>query len=152
MKRIVVWTTAFLLCVWLAGESLAGGSKWSQRPAGGNINGSARGGTISRHWKPSAPVAPYYPYHFHRRPYYPYYFYGHNPRSIIIITPSPYYSPYSAPATVVTSEPYYCHMHHVGFVSRVGFLDHVSGTHKIPLETVNSICTDSNESCVVEGY
>jgi hypothetical protein len=145
MKHNLVLTAALATSLWLAGEALAGGPRWSQG-RGGNI---ARGGAIQRNWRPPVFVAPPYPSYYHRH-YYPYY-YGHNPRSIIIITPSLHY-PYSAPFAVVTSEPYYCHMHHVGFVSRVGFLDHISGTHKIPLETANSICADANESCVIEGY
>jgi hypothetical protein len=149
MKRNLILATVFGLSLWLTGEVLAGGSKWSQGRGSGIANGPAQGGTIQRYWRPSVPAAPRYPFYY-RRHYYPYY-YGHNPRSIIIITPSAYY-PYSAPVTVVTSEPYYCYMHHVGFISRVGFLDHISGTHKIPLETANSICTDNNESCVIEGY
>ena len=148
MKRNLVMTTLLLLCLFSAGHALASGSKWSQRRAEGTLNGSVRARTIQRYWSPAVPVVPHYPL-----PYYPrhYYHYGHNPRSIIIITPSSYY-PYSLPAAIVTSEPYYCHMHHVGFVSRVGFLDHISGTHKIPLETANSICTDDKESGVIEGY
>lgn len=151
MKRNLAVATALAICLWLVGEVLAGGPKGSQRRGIGNPNGSVRAGPIERHWKPSLPVAPhYYRWHYPRH-YYPYHHHGHNPRSIIVITPSFYY-PYSAPVTIVTSEPYYCHMHHVGFISRVGFLDHISGTHKIPLETANSICTDANESCVIEGY
>ncbi len=151
MKSNLALTAGLALCLWLAGEGLAGGVKWSQGRSGGTASGAARGVGIPRYWKPAVPVAPNYPLHHHRHQYYPYYHYGHNPRSIIVITPPAHY-PYSAPVTVVTSEPFYCHMHHVGFVSRVGFLDHISGTHKIPLETANSICTDSNESCVIEGY
>jgi hypothetical protein len=85
---------------------------------------------------------------FHHHRFYQF----HDPRSVVIITPSAHYPYYYAPFAVVTSEPFYCHMHHVGFVSRAGFLDHVSGTHKIPLETANSICTEYNESCIIEGY
>ena len=124
--------------------------------AGPRIVGRAgkAGGTrneIPRYRGPAFPVVPHGPFYY--RPYYnyPYAYYGHNPRSVIIITPSTYY-PYYAPVTVVSSEPFYCHMHHVGFVSRVGFLDHISGTHKIPLETADAICTDGNDSCVIEGY
>jgi hypothetical protein len=147
MNRIFVLAVAFAISIWFAGEVVAGGPKWNSGRPGAT---ASRGATFQRYWRPAVPVAPHYPFHYHSQHYYPYH-YGHNPRSIIIITPSPYY-PYSAPATVVTSEPFYCHMHHVGFVSRVGFLDHISGTHKIPLETANSICTDNNESCVIEGY
>ena len=150
MKSTFVLTTLLGLCLWLSGEVLAGGPKWSQGRANGASSGTARGGAIQRYWRP-APVTPQHHFRQHRYDYHPYYHYGHNPRSIIIITPSAYY-PYAAPVTVVTSEPFYCHMHHVGFVSRVGFLDHISGTHKIPLETANSICTDANDSCVIEGY
>ncbi len=149
MKRNLVLVVIFGVSLWLAGDALAGGPRGFQNQTGGTANGGARRGTVQRYWRP-VPVAPHYPFYY-RHSHYPYYYYGHNPRSVIIITPSAYY-PYSAPVTVVTSEPYYCHMHHVGFVSRVGFLDHISGTHKIPLETANSICTDSNESCIIEGY
>jgi hypothetical protein len=150
MKRNLVLILTFGVSLWLAGDGLAGGPKWSLTQAGGTANGSVRGSTVQRYWRP-APAASHYPFYHYRHSHFPYYYYGHNPRSIIIITPSAYY-PYSTPVTVVTSEPYYCHMHHVGFVSRVGFLDHISGTHKIPLETADSICTDSNESCIIEGY
>jgi hypothetical protein len=146
MRRNLIITTAAAVFLWLGGEVLAGGPRWSQGRGGGNVS---RGGTIQRYWRPGVPVVPPYPYYYYPRPYYP--FYGHNPRSIIVITPSRYYQ-YSAPVTIVTSEPYYCHMHHVGFVSRVGFIDHISGTHKIPLETADSICAETNESCVIEGY
>ena len=119
--------------------------------AGGAVAGGGARNEIRRYWRPAFPVAPH-GHFYHRRYYnYPYVYYGHHPRSVIIITPSTYY-PYYAPATVVTSEPFYCHVHHVGFVSRVGFLDHISGTHKIPLETADAICTDGIESCVIEGY
>jgi hypothetical protein len=161
MRRNLLLTTALVICLCFAGEVLASDPKGFPRRGHGNSSAGVRGGTMQHHWRPSAPVAPHHPWHYHprhyhyphyRSDYYPHYYrYGHNPRSIIIITPS-FYHPYSAPVTVVTSEPYYCHMHHVGFVSRVGFLDHISGTHKIPLETANSICTEDNESCVIEGY
>jgi hypothetical protein len=150
MNRNLLLTTALAVSVWLTGEVVAGGPRGSQGRAG-----NSRGGAIQRYWQAPGPVGPTYRYDYHR-PYYPYYsyyphYYGNNPRSIIIITPSRYY-PYAAPFTVLTSEPYYCHMHHVGFISRIGFLDHISGTHKIPLDTANSICAETNESCIIEGY
>jgi hypothetical protein len=153
MKHTLVLTAVLAIFFGLATESVAGAPRRSQSPWTGQVNGRGRGAAIGRYWQPSVPPAPHHRYHAQRHLYYdyPYYFYGHDPRSIII-TPAPYYLPYSAPATIVTSEPYYCQMHHTGFVSRVGFLDHISGTHKIPLETANSICTDANESCVIEGY
>jgi len=138
MKHYLTFTAAIGLLLVLSGEIVAGGRR------------GAPGNNIRRYWGPSVPVRPHYPY-YSRYGYYPYPPHGFNPRSVIIITPSTHY-PYYGPGTVVTSEPFYCHMHHVGFVSRVGFLDHVSGTHKIPLQTVNAICAEGEESCVVEGY
>jgi hypothetical protein len=148
MQRKLVIMIAFGLCLRFPGMVWAGGSTWSQGRGGANLQ---RGGAVQRYWRPAVPVAPDYRGVYHRY-YYPYYYgYGVNPRSIIVITPSSYY-PYGAPVTILTSEPYYCHMHNVGFVSRVGFLDHIGGTHKIPLETASSISTESNESCIIEGY
>jgi hypothetical protein len=119
-----------------------------EAPAGGR--GGAPRGNIQRYWRPYPAVRPFGPF-YSPYGYYPYSYFRHDPRSIIVITPYSQYR-YFAPFTVVTSEPFYCHVHHVGFVSRAGFLDHISGTHKIPLETANSICGDGEESCMIEGY
>lgn len=144
---VVVWSFVEVF----AGPKIGG-------PAGKGGGAVAHGGgrnQVQRSWRPAfraAPIGPVYyrPYYYYN---YPYAYYGHNPRSVIILTPSTTYPYYDyGPVTVVTSEPYYCHMHHVGFVSRVGFLDHISGTHKIPLETADAICSDANDSCVIEGY
>lgn len=123
----------------------------SARRTSGVVAGGGPRHETRRYWKPAFPVAPRGPFYYRRYYTPPYAYYGHNPRSIIIVTPSTYY-PYYAPVTVVTSEPFYCHVHQVGFVSRVGFLDHISGTHKVPLETANAICADGTESCIIEGY
>ena len=152
MKTFLCILTLFGLALLCSAESFAG-PKFAA--PGGAVGGSARG-QIQRYWRPAVPVGPYG--RFYYSPYYyypyPYAFYGQNPRSVIVITPSAYSLDYYGygPATLVTSEPFYCQMHHVGFVSRAGFLDHISGTHKIPLETAASICTENNESCVIEGY
>ena len=152
MKRILTLTFAVGLILLLSGEIAAGGRLGATGPGrvGRGFVGGAPRNNIQRYWRPSSPVGPHYPF-YHRHNFYPHHYFRNDPRSVIIITPSRYY-PYYAPVTVVTSEPFYCHVHHVGFVSRVGFLDHVSGTHKIPLETANSICADGDESCVIEGY
>jgi hypothetical protein len=138
MKRYLTFTAATGLLLLLSGETLAGDRRGAPR------------NNIQRYWRRSVPVRPQSSLHFPHRSY-PHSYFRHDPRSIIIITPSTR-DPYYAPFTVVTSEPFYCHVHHVGFVSRAGFLDHVSGTHKIPLETANSICAADEESCVIEGY
>ena len=159
MNRNLVLATALGLCFWLSAEVLAGGPTLttSSRRAGGARVGIISSTTIQHHGR-----HPHYRtrrHEFHRHNYYShyspynnsYYYRRHDPRSIIIITPSTYYRSH-APVTVVTREPFYCHVHHVGFVSRVGFLDHISGAHRIPLETADTICTDDNTSCVIEGY
>jgi hypothetical protein len=138
MKRYLTVTAAIGLFLLVSGETLAGGRRGAPR------------NNVQRYWRPSAPVRPHSSFHFRHRSY-PHSYFRHDPRSVIIITPYSHY-PYYAPFTVVTSEPFYCHVHHVGFVSRVGFLDHVSGTHRIPLETANSICAEGEESCVIEGH
>lgn len=152
--KVLSSLTVLVVLIVLSGANLFAGP----RIAGPNRKADrivTRGGVrnqIQRSWGPIFPLVPRTPFYY--RPYYynyPRAYYGHNPRSVIVITPSTYY-PYYGPVTVVTSEPYYCHMHHVGFVSRVGFLDHISGIHKIPLDTADAICTDANDSCVIEGY
>jgi len=151
MKRYSTLTSALGLVLLLFGEIGASGPRGAASPGRpGVFMGAAPRHNIQRHWRPSLPFRPQYPFHpgFN---FYPHSYYRYDPRSVIIITPFTYY-PYYAPVTVVTSEPFYCHVHDVGFVSRVGFLDHISGTHKIPLETANSICADGDDSCIIEGY
>ncbi|HEX9661026.1 MAG TPA: hypothetical protein VGB27_01965 [Candidatus Binatia bacterium] len=152
MTRYLTLMSALALILLFSGEIAASGRRGATGPGrvGGHFVGGAPRHNIQRNWRPSLPVRPQYPFHPGYN-FYPYSYYRHDPRSVIIIRPFTYH-PYFAPVTVVTSEPFYCHVHHVGFVSRVGFLDHVSGTHKIPLETANSICADGDESCVIEGY
>lgn len=94
----------------------------------------------------------------HERPapvyVYPYYLPGYYPYSPPFVVVSPYtsYYPYYIPPTVVATLPYFCVLHQTGWVSRAGFLDHVAGTHKLPLETAASICPDGVESCLFPGY
>jgi hypothetical protein len=140
MARILTFIGTIGLIVLLSGEAPAGGRR-----------GGPRGSVVQRYWRPSPAVRPFGPF-YSPHGYYPYSHFRHDPRSIIVITPRSYYPYYYAPFTVVTSDPFYCHVHHVGFISRVGFLDHISGTHKIPLETADAICADGEESCIIEGY
>lgn len=80
-------------------------------------------------------------------PVHPYYYpYGYYPYVV-----SPYTSYYIPPAVVVTA-PYFCTLHQTGWVSRAGFLDHVAGTHKLPLESAAAFCPDGIESCLFPGY
>jgi hypothetical protein len=91
-------------------------------------------------------VNPYPPYYY----YYPYPLTGYYRQPIVVISPA--YNPYYAPQAVVASSPFYCLAHQAGWVSRAGMLDHLSGTHKIPLGIAASVCPDTIESCVVDGY
>jgi hypothetical protein len=90
----------------------------------------------------------YQPYYYYYP--YPYRFTGYYGQPIVVISPA--YYPYYVPQTVVVSSPFYCLAHQAGWVSRAGMLDHLSGTHKIPLATAASVCPDTIESCVVDGY
>ncbi len=158
MKSNLALTMALALSLWLSAEVLAGGPTLTttSRRAGEAHVGVISSTTIQRHWRHPHYRTRGHEFHRHYYDHYSpynniYYYRRHDPRSIIIITPSTRYG-YHAPATIVTSEPFYCHVHHVGFVSRAGFLDHVSGVHKIPLQTADGICADDNASCVIEGY
>lgn len=79
---------------------------------------------------------------------YPYYYQPYYPPVVVI---SPYAQPYILPPTVVINEPYFCVLHNEGFISRVGLLDHLAGTHKIPLAATNNLCPDGG-SCVFPAY
>jgi hypothetical protein len=152
MKRVSAALIAMGLLLWLSGPVLAGGSRASARPGAPKVSRPALGVA------PAPPVLPgrgrhahappgylSYPHHYYYYP--PYYRYYRPP--VVIVAPS-YQYPYYAPATVLLSSPFYCFTHHEGFVSRVGFIDHVGGIHRIPLDTVASLCADGSESCVIE--
>jgi hypothetical protein len=65
---------------------------------------------------------------------------------------SPYGPSYYLPPAVVVSSPYFCVLHNDGFVSRIGLLDHLAGTHKLPLDVAAAICPDGVGSCVFPSY
>lgn len=73
----------------------------------------------------------------------------------VIVIPSPtyyYYSPYyftARPALV--NAPFFCLEHGVGFVSRVGLIDHLSGTHKFALQYAAAICPEDVDTCIFDG-
>ena len=132
----------------LPAQVWAGGARAGERAAV-----IAPRSAVSRTWvRPGMPptrfVNPYPPY-FYYYPY-PYGFTGYYRQPIVVISPA--YYPYYVPPTVVVSSPFYCLAHQAGWMSRAGMLDHLSGTHKIPLETAASACPEATESCVVDGY
>jgi len=81
---------------------------------------------------------------------YPYYHY--QPYSPQVLVVSPYGPSYILPPTVVVTSPYFCVLHNDGFISPVGMLDHLAGTHKIPLDAATSLCPGHSASCVFPSY
>jgi hypothetical protein len=72
-------------------------------------------------------------------------------RIIVVPAPSYYYLPYYfVPGATDVNASFFCLEHAVGFVSRIGLLDHLSGTHKFALEHAAAICPDA-DTCVFEG-
>lgn len=75
-------------------------------------------------------------------------------RAAVIVVPSPtyYYSPYYfVPGPAVVNAPFFCLEHGVGFISRVGLIDHLGGTHKFALQHAAVICPQDVDTCVFEG-
>ena len=132
----------------LPGQAWAGGARAGERAATNSPRSHVprtwvRPGTPpTRFVNPSPSFYYYYPY--------PYPFTGYYRQPIVVISPA--YYPYYVAPTLVASSPFYCLAHQAGWVSRAGMLDHLSGTHKIPLATAASVCPDATESCVVDGY
>ncbi|MBM4297699.1 MAG: hypothetical protein FJ143_08165 [Deltaproteobacteria bacterium] len=69
-----------------------------------------------------------------------------------VLVISPYGPSYYLPPAVVVTSPYFCVLHNDGFVSRIGLLDHLAGTHKLPLDVAAAICPDGVGSCVFPSY
>ena len=89
--------------------------------------------------------------HLAQRYYYPLsYYYVFYQAPVLVI--SPYGPSYYLPPAVVVTAPYFCVFHNHGFVSRVGLLDHLAGTHKIPLDAASAICPDGTGSCIFPSY
>lgn len=93
----------------------------------------ARGGPTHRYVYP-------YPYAY----YQPYY------SPVLVI--SPYGQSYYVQPTVVATSPYFCVFHNEDYVSRVGMLDHLAGTHKIPLEAAAAFCPEGTGTCIFPPY
>jgi hypothetical protein len=72
----------------------------------------------------------------------------------VIVIPSPayYYSPYHFAVTpAVVNAPFFCLEHGVGFISRVGMIDHLGGTHKFALQHAAAICPEDVDTCIFES-
>ncbi len=80
---------------------------------------------------------------------YPYYYYQPYYPQVVVISP---YAPAYLLAPAAVNAPYFCLLDNQGFVSRVGLLDHLAGTHKIPLDAAMNLCPDGGASCVFPSY
>ena len=69
-----------------------------------------------------------------------------------ILVYSPYSPAYYLPPTTVATLPYFCALDNHGFVSRIALVDHIAGTHKIPLDAAATICPDGLTSCIFPSY
>jgi hypothetical protein len=73
-------------------------------------------------------------------------------QTIVIPYPAYYYSPYHfAARPALVNAPFFCLEHGVGFISRVGMIDHLGGTHKFPLQHAAAICPEDVDTCIFEG-
>ena len=137
MKQSAVAVMAGLALL-VAGQVSAGGSGVAIRVGNSPANiapksAGERGRRSDRHFFLGYPYYPY-PYVYYPAP--------------VIIAPYPYYGP----VTIAVSAPFFCLSHHVGYISRIGMLDHLSGIHKLPLDTAAAVCPDDNQSCIIDGY
>ena len=75
------------------------------------------------------------------------------PAQVIVVPyPAYYYSPYHfALGAAVAYAPFFCLDHGVGFISRVGMIDHLGGTHKYALQDAAAICPENVDTCLFEG-
>jgi hypothetical protein len=73
-------------------------------------------------------------------------------QTIVIPYPAYYYSPYHfAARPALVNAPFFCLEHGAGFISRVGMIDHLGGTHKFPLQHTAAICPENVDTCIFEG-
>ena len=79
-------------------------------------------------------------------------FYYYAPYALPVLVVSPYGPAYFLPSTVVVTAPYFCVLHNEGFVSRIGLLDHLAGTHKIALDATAGLCPEGAAGCVFPSY
>lgn len=144
MKTILSMITILALIGVLQTEAGAGERRIVvQRHAGSGVRHFAAGSNrivVQRHFHGGYPYYYQVPGYYYQ-PYYP---------PVVVI--SPYAPSYVLPPTVVVNAPYFCVLHNEGYVSRVGLLDHLAGTHKIPLEAATSLCPDGGGSCVFPSY
>jgi|GEM_PF-1398205 len=146
MRQILSAAVILAIVAFIAGELRADGRQFNSRtqtslgPALVGGPGAIRAGE-RRNFRAVKPSR--FHYYVPGNYYQPYY-----PRVIVI---SPYAPTYVPAPTVVVTSPFFCVLHNEGWVSRVGLLDHLSGTHKIPLDAAANLCPDGT-SCIFPSY
>ena len=147
MQPLIAKIVVLGLLMALPGHVLAGGARGGARAVA-----VAPRSAVSQTWVYGGAPLTWHPNSYPRYYFYPYPygFSGYYRQPIVVI--SPFYYPSYVPPTIVVGSPFYCLAHQAGWVSRAGMLDHLSGTHKIPLETAAAVCPDGGDSCVVDGY
>lgn len=123
---------------------LLSGAPWAGQNRGRFGAGPAQGKfATSRSMVRGGPIYPYrYPYWYGR--------YQHYYPPLVVI--SPYSYSYYVPPTVVATTPYFCVLHNEAYVSRIGLLDHLAGTHKVPLDAAVSLCPHGATTCIFPPY
>ena len=141
MRRVLATLTIFGVFLIVSGDLWAAQSRAQSRSnvASGKF---ASGGSIPRRGPIYRYTYPYfYPNNYFYQPYYP---------PVMVI--SPYSQPYYVTPTIVATWPYFCVFHNEGWVSRIGLIDHLAGTHKIPLDAVAAFCPDDGGACFFPSY
>jgi hypothetical protein len=151
MKLVSAVVISFALVLWLSGQVLAGDTPFVVRSGHPKSIHSSRfshsGSSVidaRRHGGHGVPGHPFP----HRRHHFGHH--GHLPHHIFI--PHHHFIFPHSHHTVVINSPFFCLAHEVGFVSRIGLIDHVSGTHKVPLKYAASICPEEWGGCLFDGY
>ncbi|MBM4263772.1 MAG: hypothetical protein FJ145_20405 [Deltaproteobacteria bacterium] len=143
MKRILLTIAVVILALGMAAQNIADASGVRGRRETPAVGASPA--PRAAHGRRPVVRTYVYPPHYY---YAPYGYYPYHPPAFVV---SPYGS-YYYPPTVVVTQPYFCVLHQAGWVSRAGFLDHVAGTHKLPLESAASFCPDGVDSCLFPAY
>jgi hypothetical protein len=73
------------------------------------------------------------------------------PGHTIVVTPRRHFFFHRFPDGVIVSEPFFCLFHDVGFVSRVGLVDHLIGSHRLPAEAADAACPESEAACLIDA-
>ena len=142
MPRALILAMIFSMFFRFDGQAAAGPKHPSVKHPGKARHPAARAWVTPRHRYPLAPYPYYhYPRHYRYRP---------DHRSVVILPHA--HSFYYVPPPVVVTSPFFCILHNHGFVSRVGLLDHLSGMHRIPLDSAASICPDGAGHCIFPSY